>query len=82
MTTIPYDKGWQVTVDGVPVEAYEVVDALLAFDVPDGEHTVTLRYAPREYKIGRVTGAIGLVLLAGTLAAEFVIRKYRKKEEE
>ena len=45
-------------------------------------HTVTLRYAPREYKIGRVTGAIGLVLLAGTLAAEFVIRKYRKKEEE
>lgn len=82
MTTIAYDKGWQVTVDGEPVKTYEVVDALLAFDVPDGEHTVTLRYLPREYKIGRVTGAIGLVLLTATLAAEFVIRKYRKKEEE
>ncbi len=85
MTTIAYDKGWQVSVDGKPTETYEVLDALLAFDIPDGEHTVTLHYAPEEYKTGNILTGIGLSLLFCTLATELVIRrvqKRKKKEEE
>ena len=52
-TSIAYDKGWQVTVDGKPVETFETANALLAFYVEDeGDHTVELRYMPTEYKLG------------------------------
>ena len=48
LTTIPYDKGWRITVDGEEVETYKTLDALIAFNLTEGEHTVTMRYMPRE----------------------------------
>ncbi len=63
LTTIPYDKGWKLTVDGKPTEIYETLDALIAFDVEDaGEHSIELRYMPKIYKISFTISVIGLVL--------------------
>ena len=53
MTTIPYDKGWQITVDGQKVETIELADALVGYYIPTaGEHEVEMRYMPKEYVIG------------------------------
>ncbi|MFA5561265.1 MAG: YfhO family protein [Eubacteriales bacterium] len=47
MSTIPYDEGWQVTVDGEAVPSYAALDALLAFDLPGaGEYEIALSYRP------------------------------------
>ena len=63
LTTIPYDKGWNVTVDGKPVEIYETLDALIAFDIEEaGEHSVELRYMPSIYKVSFAISVIGIAL--------------------
>ncbi len=69
-TSIPYDAGWTVTVDGKEVETYPVGNlnedgsqgSFLCFDIGYGEHTVALRFTPA----GLIPGAIlsGISLLA------------------
>ena len=61
-TTIPYDKGWNVYVDGKKVETYEVLEALVAFDVTEGEHTVEMRYCSDAMIYGAIITAVGLSL--------------------
>lgn len=43
-TSIPYDKGWTVKVDGKKVKASAIGEALLAFDVTAGTHTVEISF--------------------------------------
>jgi uncharacterized membrane protein YfhO len=63
MTTIPYDKGWKVFVDGKRVDTYSVYgNVLMAFDIENaGEHSIEMRYMPDLYV---VTGIISFVSLA------------------
>lgn len=63
-TSIPYDANWRVTVDGEAVETYKLLDALVGFDVTPGEHTVVIRYVPRQFWLGLcITVAAALLLL-------------------
>ena len=63
-TSIPYDANWRVTVDGEAVETYKLLDALVGFDVTPGEHTVVIRYVPRQLYLGLcITCAAALLLL-------------------
>ena len=79
-TTIPYDAGWQITVDGERVDTYETLDALLAFDLSPGEHTVEMRYMPKEYVLGFKLFLIGTASLALLIGAEFTLSVIRKKK--
>lgn len=61
LTTIPYDEGWEVYVDGERVETVEAVDALVSFKIDDaGEHTVRFRYRSSAFKVGIIITAISL----------------------
>ena len=52
-TTIPYDKGWQVTVDGQKVETVELANALVGYYIEDaGEHEIEMLYCPKELVLG------------------------------
>ena len=62
-TSIPYDKGWNVYVDGQKVETYQTLEALLAFDSTPGEHQIKMYYFSDAMKIGFTVSAIGTVLL-------------------
>ena len=65
LTTIPYDEGWQILLDGKSVEIYKTADALIAFDIPNtGDHTLEMKYAPRIYKVGAILSVCGLVAFA------------------
>ncbi len=67
-TTIPYDAGWRVTVNGERVETYKTLDTLLAFDLPsEGEYTVTMRYLPSCYLLGLVLFLVFLLLFIAIL---------------
>ncbi len=62
-TSIPYDEGWKVTVDGKRVETFEASGALVAFYVEGaGEHDIDLRYLPDVYVIGLAISAIGILI--------------------
>ena len=76
-TSIPYDEGWQVTVDGkrVSVETLrdcEIGNGFLGFSLDQGEHTIKLKYVPRGLLIGCGVSAATALLLFVLL---FVLRK-------
>lgn len=75
-TTIPYDEGWQVYVDGEQVAIFQTLDALIAFDIDScGSHTVELKYRPSVYTLGAVISGIGLLVFLGLCAADVWRRK-------
>jgi hypothetical protein len=64
ITSIPYDAGWTVLVDGTPVETYGVADGFLAFDVTVGPHRVELTYTPNGMTVGLCVSLLSLAVLA------------------
>lgn len=61
-TTIPFDKGWQVYVDGKKVEINETLDALISFDVTPGTHSIEMFYRSDAMVNGAIITAIGLLI--------------------
>lgn len=77
MTTIPYDKGWKVYVDGKQVETYSVYgDSLMAFDIEnEGEHDIEFKYMPDIYVITGIISAVSTLAFIG-----LIVLDYRKKK--
>ena len=81
-TTIPYDEGWNVTVDGEAVEITTACGALLAVDassLPEGVHTVVFTYMPKCYVIGFAISMGGIVLLALCLGVRCLAYKLKER---
>lgn len=72
MTTIPYDAGWKVYVDGKQVETYKIVgDALMAFDIENaGEHEIEFRYMPDIYVITGIISAASVAIFVALIVFE------------
>ena len=70
-TSIPYDSGWSVKIDGVPVETFAYHDTWLMTKLSAGAHTVELNYLPQGYSVGLVisicSAAVLLLLLVKRL---------------
>lgn len=77
LTTIPYDEGWQIEVDGKKVDYQKTLDALISFRIDEaGEHRVTMVYDPPVYSYGVYITLAGLCALAVCLSFSFW--RYRK----
>ncbi len=81
LTTIPYDKGWHVVVDGEEVKTKKIMQSLMAFEVDEGEHEVEMYYMSSSFKTGMTVSVVGLVLFVFICVGEEVIRRLllRKK---
>ncbi len=76
LTTIPYDEGWKVFVDGEEIEIYQAFDALMAFDITAaGEHSLTFKYDPDCYHVASAISLIGIIGFLVLCAAEFILRR-------
>jgi len=75
-TTIPYDAGWKVYVDGEETEIVCLMDALVGFRVPAGTHVIELRYRPDCVKYGLILTISGLVLYAAASVWDIRRRYY------
>lgn len=71
-TSIPFDKGWQVKVDGQKVETQAVWDSLLAFPIDAGQHEIEMTFIPQ----GLI---LGILLSIGSLVAFLLLIFYRKR---
>ncbi len=81
-TSIPYDEGWNVTVDGAAAEITKVCGALLAVDAAgyaDGEHIVEFSYMPKCYIYAFAMSAGGIVLLILCTAIYVLAQKLRER---
>ena len=61
-TSIPYVTGWRAYVDGEEVEITPVGDAMLAFRLSAGEHTIDLKYSPEGFTLGVIVSVAGLLI--------------------
>lgn len=63
-TSIPYDDGWKVSVDGERIETFSVLDgAFLAVELMPGEHTLVFTYDSVADRSGRILSVIGILVL-------------------
>ena len=73
--SIPYDKGFEIYVDGKKTN-YEVVNkSFIGFDISKGSHNIKIVYTSPLFKEGLVISCIGLVLFVGTVIY------YRKRKQ-
>lgn len=61
-TSIPYDEGWSVYIDGKKTDTFAIGDSLLAFNAKQGIHTVELKYTIKYFDIGSVVTVLGIIL--------------------
>ncbi len=63
LTSIPYDDGWSVYVDGERTEIHTADDAFIYVKLPKGTHKIEFSYEPEGLKTGAILTAASLVLL-------------------
>ncbi len=62
-TSIPYQDGWTVKVDGKRVDPVEALSAMMAVELTPGTHTVTFSYIPPGFEVGVVLLVLGIGML-------------------
>lgn len=82
---IYYNKGWQVTIDGLKADHFRANYVLRAMNIPQGEHTIEFTFAPKAYNVGNTISIISsillLLLLAGAFLKPLIIKNNEKKIE-
>ena len=77
-TSIPYDKGWTVKVDGTEIAEDDYIalqDAYLCFNLPAGEHSIEISFMPQGLLLGAGVSALTVIAL---IAAAIIFAKRRK----
>ncbi len=59
LTSIPYEKGWKLYVDGKRTETSMAMNAFLTAKLEAGHHDIELVYCPEGFVAGCVMGVIG-----------------------
>ena len=70
-TSIPYDEGWVVKLDGEEVEIFKTLDALVGFYASPGSHTLSMEYRPACIMYGRIVSAVGVVIFAALCVVDY-----------
>lgn len=77
-TSIPFDKGWKVIIDGAEVSEDDILkigNAMLGVNIERGAHTVEFKFEARGLKLGIMVSVLTAVIL---IALYLIIRKRRK----
>ena len=77
-TSIPYDKGWSVYIDGKKADTFMLADCQLACKIGAGEHDVKLKFEPQGLKYGLALSVISW-LGAGLYLLQRKFKFFKKK---
>ncbi len=75
--SIPYDRGWKITVDGEETPYYNVNGGFIGFNVKQGNHELRMYFIPSGLKAGIIVSTIGVATL---LVSIFLTKRKRKYE--
>lgn len=77
-STVPYSRGWHVTVNGKTRQVLRTNTAFIGVKLPKGTNKVTFTYELPGLKQGIVLSLVGaFLLLSGTVATIFLARRTR-----
>lgn len=66
-TTIPYEKGWNIYVDGKKVEYKKLLDTFIGFNLSKGKHNIKFNYETPYLKEGIIISLISFIALISYL---------------
>lgn len=78
LTTIPYDTGWTVTVDGEVVTPEKFGDAFIALPLTTGSHTLTFSYLPDGITEGTILTFSSLAILIALYLITLFWNRHKK----
>ena len=82
-TSINYDAGWTVTVDGKKADVVKIADALIGINLDEGEHTIEFSYYPQGMKLGiTISVSTAVVLLIFLIIKRFISKTKPPKKEK
>lgn len=74
-TSIPFDKGWTVTIDGKKFMTRKAFETFLAVDISAGNHEITFTYFPEGLRLGAIISAAA----AGILLLLFLAKRWKRR---
>lgn len=80
-TTVPYDAGWSILVDGVEQKPEKILDAFIGVPVTAGTHTIEMKYRPQGLNQGMVITFASLAVLL-LIAGGGIYQKRRREQQE
>lgn len=81
-TSIPYNDGWDVYIDGKKADEKDIVrlaDALLAVKVKKGEHSIEFSYSVPGFKGGLVITLFTLFIMLAVILFNLALKRKKKK---
>lgn len=72
-TSINYDEGWTVKVDGKEAEKVKIGDALIGINLDEGNHEIEFKYEPQGLRIGIIISAATFILLILFILIRFIL---------
>lgn len=76
-TTIPYDEGWKIKVDGKIVDYSKTLDAVIAFDIENaGDHKIEFIYRSKAFVYGMTISVSFTLLFAALVIFEKPVYKF------
>ena len=74
-TSIPYDEGWILKVDGKDCEYIKILNGFIGVDLEEGQHNIEFKYKLPGFKVGLSISIISLIIL---VVLEFIIIKRKE----
>ena len=72
-TTIEYESGMKIYVDGKEVKPDVIMNALVGFQIDEGHHTIVIDYTPKGFILGVCISGISFML-------SFIVYKPKKRQ--
>lgn len=67
ITSIPFDKGFTILVDGKPVTAEVVNTGFLGCEIPEGTHQITILFRAEGFRLGVTVSLLGILMFMGVI---------------
>lgn len=85
MTSIPYDKGWSIYIDGIKASSDDIVkvgDAFLGVYVSEGYHQIRLRFNPYGLNIGIIATLFTILCCAIYMIIKLIFTQNKKRKTD
>lgn len=80
-TSLVWQKGFTVTVDGEKVTPVKTDTAFLGFPVSRGQHSIKISFTAPGLKAGKAVSAVGLMVIALFLITDIILGKIKRKTQ-
>ncbi|MEF9919522.1 MAG: YfhO family protein [Erysipelotrichaceae bacterium] len=65
--TLPYDRGWNVKVNGIETKTFEVNGGFIGIPINKGDNTIEMYFTPAGFKVGAILSGIGVLCLLAVI---------------